>query len=187
VTFSRLRENLATLYVTAEGDVAMKTWEEADDALIPHLAYARQNGVPLVLRDGETGAVVPGDRVASWGGGNWSGSADAQLRTLRSGVCLRETGGRQFLIYAYFSSVTPSAMARTFQAYDCDYAMQLDMNSPELTYLGVYSQNASGDGLSVHHLVRYMAEADPWLQGARVPRFVTFSDNRDFFYLISKE
>ena len=187
VTFSRLQPNLATLWVGDSGEIGMKTWEEADAARIPHLAYARQNGVPLVVRDPETGASVPGDRVSSWGGGNWSGSAEAQLRTLRSGMCLRETGGRKFLIYAYFSSVTPSAMARTFQAYDCDYGMQLDMNSPELTYLAVYKQNTSGDGLAAMHLSRYMAESDPWVHGAQVPRFVTFSDNRDFFYLLRKE
>jgi hypothetical protein len=187
VTFSRLIPNLATLYVTTDGEVGMKTWEEADDAMIPRLAFARQNGVAVVRRDPESGMSVPGDRVTSWGGGNWSGSADAQLRTLRSGACLRESGGRKFLIYAYFSSVTPSAMARVFQAYDCDYGMLLDMNSPELTYMAVYRQNASGDGLEARHLSRYMAESDPWLDGGRVPRFVTFSDNRDFIYLLRKD
>ncbi|OIP85359.1 MAG: hypothetical protein AUK37_04395 [Rhodobacterales bacterium CG2_30_65_12] len=187
VTFSRLIENLATLYITTDGDVGMKTWEKADDAMIPALAYARQNGVAVVTRDSETGASVPGGRVASWGGGNWSGSADAQLRTLRAGTCLRQSAGRKFLIYAYFSSVTPSAMARVFQAYDCDYGMLLDMNSPELTYLAVYRQNAAGDGLAADHLSRYMEESDPWLDGGRVPRFVTFSDNRDFIYLVRKE
>jgi len=187
VTFSRLIENLSTLTVTTDGKIEMKTWTKDDDASIPSLAFARQNGVPLVVRDPETGESVPGSRVTSWGGGNWSGSAEAQLRTLRAGACLRETGGRQFLIYAYFSSVTPSAMARTFQAYDCDYAMQLDMNSPELTYLAVYRQNASGDGLEADHLSRFMEESDPRLDGIRVPRFVTFSDNRDFIYLLRKE
>jgi len=83
--------------------------------------------------------------------------------------------------------VTPSAMARVFQAYDCDFGMLLDMNSPELTYMAVYRQNDSGDGLVADHLSRYMTESDPRLDGARVPRFVTFSDNRDFFYLYSKE
>jgi hypothetical protein len=58
---------------------------------------ARQNGVPLI----ENG--VPGDRVTSWGGGNWSGSAEANLRTLRAGACMRTVEDRQFLIYAYFS------------------------------------------------------------------------------------
>ncbi|GGD46249.1 hypothetical protein [Sinisalibacter lacisalsi] len=187
VTFSRLIENLSTLYITTDGEIGMKLWQEADNEMIPRLAFARQNGVPLVQRDPETGASVPGDRVTSWGGGNWSGSAEAQLRTLRAGACLREAGGRQFLIYAYFSSVTPSAMARTFQAYDCDHAMLLDMNSPELTYMAVYRQNAAGDGLEADHLSRLMAESDPWAGGVRVPRFVTFSDNRDFIYLLRKE
>lgn len=187
VTFSRLIENLATLYVTVDGEVGMKTWTKADDAMIPRLAHARQNGVSVVERDPETGASVPGPLVTSWGGGNWSGSADAELRTLRSGACLRESGGRKFLIYAYFSSVTPSAMARVFQAYDCDYGMLLDMNSPELTYMAVYRQNASGDGLLADHLSRFMAESDPWLNGGQVPRFVNFSDNRDFIYLFRKD
>ncbi len=179
--------NLATLYVTVDGEVGMKTWEEADNAMIPRLAYARQNGVSLVERDPETGATVPGPLVTSWGGGNWSGSAEANLRTLRSGACLREVEGRQILMYGYFSSVTPSGMARIFQAYDCDYGMLLDMNSPELTYMAAYRQNESGDGLEADHLSRYMAESDPWLDGGRVPRFVTFSDNRDFIYLLRKE
>ncbi len=181
------KRNLATLYVTVDGEVGMKTWEEADNAMIPRLAYARQNGVAVVERDPETGATVPGPWVTSWGGGNWSGSAEANLRTLRSGACLREVEGRQILMYGYFSSVTPSGMARIFQAYDCDYGMLLDMNSPELTYMAAYRQNESGDGLEADHLSRYMAESDPWLDGGRVPRFVTFSDNRDFIYLLRKE
>ncbi|MBV7378946.1 hypothetical protein [Maritimibacter dapengensis] len=187
VTFSKLIPNLATLYVTHEGEIAMKTWEEGDASKIPSLRHARQNGVALVTRDPETGQPVPGDRVASWGGGNWSGSADAQLRTLRAGACLKDAGGRQFLLYGYFSSVTPSAMARTFQAYGCDYAMLLDMNSPELTYMAVYRQNEAGDGLDAMHLNRFMAESDPRGSTGAIPRFVGFADNRDFFYLLRKE
>ncbi len=187
VTFSRLRTNLSTFYVTTDGEVGMKTWEEADNAMIPDLAFARQNGVAVVERNAETGAVEVGPRVNSWGGGNWSGSADAQLRTLRSGMCHRKSEGREFLIYAYFSSVTPSAMARVFQAYDCDYAMLLDMNSPELTYMAYFQQNARGDGVTGAHLSRLMADSDPYLAGGQVPRFVNFSDNRDFMYLIRKD
>lgn len=187
VTFSRLRPNLATFYVTTDGEVGMKTWEKADDEMIPLIAFARQNGVPVVTRDPATGLTIPGDRVSSWGGGNWSGSADAQLRTLRSGMCLRSSGGRKFLMYAYFSSVTPSAMARVFQAYDCDYAMLLDMNSPELTYMAYFRQNTSADGVEASHLSHFMSESDPYLAGGQVPRFVSFSDNRDFIYLLRKE
>jgi len=179
VVFSRLWPGLATLYVTTEGEVGMRTWTEEDAASEGDLAFARQNGVPLI----ENG--VPGDRVTSWGGGNWSGSAEAQLRTLRAGACLRRIEGRPFLIYAYFSTATPSGMARTFQAYDCDYAMLLDMNSQELTYLAVYTRE--DDEIETRHLVSGMAESDPRGSGGRIPRFIAAPDNRDFFYLVRPE
>jgi hypothetical protein len=180
VTLSRLWPNLATLYVTLDGEVRMETWTEAHAQVLPELVMARQNGVPLII-DG-----VPGDRVTSWGGGNWSGSAEANLRTLRAGACMRTVGDRPFLIYAYFSSGTPSAMARTFQAYECDYAMLLDMNSQELTYMALYLHE--GDEIEARHLVSGMADVDVrGSRGTRIPRFVSAPDNRDFFYLVRRD
>ncbi|MFO7921909.1 MAG: hypothetical protein R6U99_14090 [Nioella sp.] len=186
---SRLWPGLSTIYVTHDGSFGMTTWTEAlNEELLPHLRFARQNGVPLIHPDPETGESVPGDRVTQWGAGNWSGSADAQLRTLRAGSCLREVGGRQFLIYAYFSTATPSAMARTFQAYDCDYAMLLDMNSQEHTYMALYPQIEDGDDwIEAEHLVPGMASIDQQSRAGVVPRFVGFADNRDFFYLLRRE
>lgn len=175
VLFSRLWPNLATLYVLDDGSVHMGSWVEEDSDILPRLVTARQNGVPLI-EDG-----VPGDRVTSWGGGNWSGSAEANLRTLRGGACMRTVEGQQFLIYAYFSSATPSGMARTFQAYQCDYAMLLDMNSQELAYMALYTRN--GGDLQTRHLVSGMASADP--DGAA--RFIEVPDNRDFFYLVRRD
>ncbi|MFY9246147.1 MAG: hypothetical protein WAO88_10175 [Roseicyclus sp.] len=175
VLFSRLWPNLATVYVLDDGSVYMGSWPEDDSDILPRLVTARQNGVPLI----ENG--VPGDQVTSWGGGNWSGSAEANLRTLRGGACMRTIEGRQFLIYAYFSSATPSGMARTFQAYQCDYAMLLDMNSQELAYMALYTRD--GGDLQTRHLVRGMAGADP--DGAA--RFVEAPDNRDFFYLVRRD
>lgn len=180
VILSRLWPNLATLYVTQDGEMRMETWTEAHEDMLGDLAFARQNGVALI-EDG-----VPGDRVTSWGGGNWSGSAEANLRTLRAGACTREIDGRQFLIYAYFSSGTPSAMARTFQAYDCDYAMLLDMNSQELTYMALYLHG--DDEVETQHLVDGMAGVDVrGSDGSRIPRFITAPDNRDFFYLVRRD
>jgi hypothetical protein len=179
VLFSRLWPNLATLYVTDTGEVGMRTWTEEDAGMLGDLVFARQNGVPLI-EDG-----VPGSRVTSWGGGNWSGSAEAQLRTLRAGACLRTIGDRPFLIYAYFSTATPSGMARTFQAYQCDYAMLLDMNSQELTYLAVYTRDE--DEIETRHLVSGMAESDPRGSSGTIPRFIAAPDNRDFFYLVRPE
>lgn len=180
VMLSRLWPNLATLYVTTDGEVRMESWSDAHMDLFPEVVMARQNGVPLI----ENG--VPGDRVTSWGGGNWSGSAEANLRTLRAGACMRTVEDRQFLIYAYFSSATPSGMARTFQAYQCDYAMLLDMNSQELTYMALYLHE--GEELEARHLVAGMAEADVrGSRGTRIPRFVSAPDNRDFFYLVRRD
>ncbi|WP_198020752.1 hypothetical protein [Roseicyclus elongatus] len=182
VILSRLWENLSTLYMTHDGEVVMRTWTEADNSpeVLSTLQFARQNGVPII----ENG--VPGSRVTSWGGGNWSGSANADLRTLRAGACTRTVEGRQFLIYAYFSTATPSAMARTFQAYQCDYAMLLDMNSQEHTYMALYQR--AEEELEAQHLVTGMAEVDArGSNGQRIPRFVSAPDNRDFFYLIRRE
>jgi hypothetical protein len=185
VVFSKLQPGLATLYVLDDGAVHMTTWSEADDALLARIRYARQNGVPLIEPDPATGEPAPGALVAKWGPGNWSGSASGELRALRASACLRDTGSRQFLIYGWFSSATPSAMARVFQGYGCRYAMLLDMNALEHTYLALYAHK---DGeIVVQHLIRGMEEVDKSTDGAIVPRFIGFPDNRDFFYLVRRE
>ena len=123
--------------------------------------------------------------VASWGPGNWSGSAAGELRTVRAGACLQEVDGRQFLIYGWFSTATPSAMARVFQAYDCRYAMLLDMNALEHTYLALYARKDRE--IAVQHLIRGMEDVDKSADGATIPRFIGFPDNRDFFYLVRRQ
>ena len=108
-------EQIAAPGVTVldDGTIGMRTWTEADEELLPSVKFARQNGVPIIEPDPATGKGVPGSLVTSWLGGNWSGSAEADLRTLRGGACMREVDGRQFLIYAYFSTATPSGMGCT--------------------------------------------------------------------------
>ncbi len=186
VIYSKLKTELSTLYVLDDGSVGMKTWKAEDDALLPRLLFARQNGVPLIEFDPATGAGVPGDRVNKWGPGNWSGSAEAELRTLRAGACLQETEGRRYLIYGYFSTATPSAMARTFQAYGCRYAMLLDMNALEHTYLALYPRR---DGnVHVEHLIASMSQFDKTAgNGNVIPRFLGYPDNRDLFYIFQRE
>ncbi|SIO03605.1 hypothetical protein SAMN05444722_0190 [Rhodovulum sp. ES.010] len=184
---SRLQPDLATFYVLTDGTVGMKTWAREDDRLLPRIRFARQNGVPLVAPDSATGKGVPGPLVANWLEGNWSGSAEAELRTLRAGACLRPGPNGPFLVYAWFSTATPSAMARVFQAYGCDYAMLLDMNAIEHTYVAVYTPDGEGR-IDTRHLVAGMAQIDPPSRdGRRVPRFIGAADNRDFFYLLRKE
>ena len=185
VVFSKLQPGLATLYVLDEGSVVMRTWAEADERLLARIRYARQNGVPLVEPDPVSGAPAPGALVAKWGPGNWSGSASGELRALRAGACVQEANDRQFLIYGWFSSATPSAMARVFQAYGCRYGMLLDMNALEHTYLALYTRK--DDEIAVQHLIRGMEVLDKSADGQTIPRFIGFPDNRDFFYLVRRE
>ncbi len=75
-----------------------------------------------------------------------------------------------------------------FQAYGCHMAMQLDINSQEHTYMALYAKTDDGTGIEAQHLVQGMKLIDIKLRdGTRIPRFVGFSDNRDFLYLLRKE
>lgn len=185
VVLSRLQPGLATFFVDRAGAVSMKTWMRADDAMLPRLVHARQNGVPLVETDPAGTHPVAGALVAQWGPGNWSGSDDGKLRSLRAALCLQSDGVRRHLIHAWFSTATPSAMAQVLRAYECAYAMHLDMNALEHTYLAVYVRQ--GEQVAVLHLVRGMAVLDQQSQGQWLPRFLGFPDNRDFFYLLQRE
>jgi len=185
VVFSKLQPDLATLYVLDDGKVGLKTWNAVDNRLLGRIRHARQNGVALVETDPATGSAVPGSLVGNWGAGNWSGSAEGKLRTLRAGVCLQESPAGRFLVYGYFSSATPSAMARVFQAYGCRAAMPLDMNALEHTYLALYVRQESK--MKVMHLITGMTAVDKSAGGRLIPRFLGFPDNRDFFYLVRRE
>ncbi|MBK9964105.1 MAG: hypothetical protein IPP07_04065 [Holophagales bacterium] len=75
-------------------------------------------------------------------------------------------------------------MAVVLASYGCQYAMHLDMNAPEHTYLALYREQ--GGRLEVEHLVRAMSVLDKTSGGTTVPRFLAYADNRDFFYVMKK-
>jgi hypothetical protein len=185
VVMSKLQPGLATALVFESGVVELKTWTEKENANLARIRDARQNGVPIIEQDASTGASRPGALVTLWGPGNWSGSEDKRLRTLRAGLALQEWEGRRFLIYGYFSSASPSAMALVFQAFRCKYAMHLDMNALEHTYLALYRRE-NGRFL-IQHLIEGMDVLDKAHEGHVIPRFVGYADNRDFFYLTRKK
>jgi len=184
VQFSRLQPGLSTIIVTNSGFVDLKTWQTSDNIQLPHIRYARQNGVPLVATDEKSGRSEPGALVPFWGAGNWSGSAEGLLRSLRAGLAVHENGGKRFILYGYFSTATPSTMARVFQAYQVKYAMLMDMNALEHTYLALYKQERKQ--ISVQHLIKGMSVLDKKTKGITIPRFIGYADNRDFFYLLRK-
>jgi hypothetical protein len=183
--FSKLQPGLATILVLDDGTVEMKTWTDQDASYLGRIIHARQNGVPIIEFDPIAQKPIPGRLVDNWAQGNWAGSEDKKLRTLRAGAAVQETDGRRFLIYGYFSTATPSAMARVFQAYDCRYAMHLDMNALEHTYLAVYRRE--GKNLLVQHLIQGMSVLDKADKGQYVPRFLGYPDNRDFFYVMRRK
>jgi hypothetical protein len=186
VEFSKLQPGLASALIMDDGTVDLRTWSTVDESQLPHIKDARQNGVPLIEYDPISRTSVPGSLVNLWGPGNWSGSAGEDLRSLRAGLCLQENGAHRFLIYGYFSAATPSAMARVFQAYQCRYAMHLDMNALEHTYLALYVRR--GGQRVVEHLIDEMQVVDrSSTRGDLAPRFVSFPDDRDFFYVTRHE
>ena len=185
VVFSSLQPGLATIFVLDDGSTQMKTWDVQDNQLLGKVRYARQNGVPLVEYDEASHSTVPGRLVTNWGSGNWSGSEDMKLRTIRSGAALQVNGNKRFLIYAVFSDATPSAMVRVFEAYECRYAMLMDMNALEHTYLALYRR--SGSHLFVDHLITGMAQVEKSDANGPVPRFLGYPDNRDFFYVTRRD
>jgi hypothetical protein len=59
------------------------------------------------------------------------------------------------------------------------------MNALEHTYLAVYKRQ--GPKLYVQHLIEGMSQLDKLVGTDYVPRFLGYSDNRDFFYVTRKE
>ena len=76
-------------------------------------------------------------------------------------------------------------MARVFQAYGCRYAMLLDMNALEHTYFALYAHE--NGRFVVQHLIQGMAVVDRKGGDQLAPRFLSFPDDRDFFYLTRRE
>ena len=185
VVFSKLQPGLATVLILDDGSLQMKTWRDSDNQFLGRIRHARQNGVPLVEFDDTAQVTVPSRFVTNWGAGNWSGSENEKLRSIRGGLGMQMLHGKRFMVYAVFSDATPSAMARVFQAYQLNYGMLTDMNALEHTYLAVYRR--SGNSLSGDHLLSGMSVLDKAAaSGEVIPRFLGYPDNRDFFYVMRK-
>ena len=76
--------------------LGMKTWADDDNQLLARIQHARQNGVPVIEFDPASQTRVPGPLVNRWGPGNWSGSEDMKLRTMRSGLAIERSHGKRF-------------------------------------------------------------------------------------------
>lgn len=187
VVMSTLVPNLASILIAADGSLDIKTWTLADIARLPTLRDVRQNGIPIIDTDPLTGEGFPRKEVGSWGGGNWSGSGDhpPRLKTPRTSACLVRNGDHRFLVISYFSSHTPTEMARVLQAYRCEYAIHLDMNSPLFSYMSLFTTAPDGS-FDVEHLSTSMAGEDVKVNGKRAPRWLLTPTYKDFFYILKR-
>lgn len=196
VILSRPRPGLATVCMLRDGSVEMLTWPEpgaeavladgegvTEARLISRTLHLRQNNPPVIDGVDENGLPVPGSLVRRWGEGAWSARQNGLFVTLRSALARQRAGGKTFLVFAYFTAATPNAMARVFQAYQCDYAMQLDMNSWSLCYSALRVFDGNGAPAGTEHVHRDMAKAEAKKGEAR---FVGSNDARDFFYLVRR-
>lgn len=177
-------EGLATVIMYKDGGVDLKRWTAKDKELLPYIRHIRQNGVPLIHRD-ENGQGIPGRWVKHWSKGNWSGSAKKELRAPRGATCLIETPQENHLVYAYFSSATPSAMARVFQAYGCSFAIHLDLNSPGQAYASLFNAQGEDGVFDIELLMTKMHMY--WGGSASRPRYFIKPDYKDFFYIMKRE
>ncbi len=186
VMLSTPSEGLATIIIYKNGRVELKRWTAQDNYKLPSIKHIRQNGVPLIHRDENAqGMSIPGKWVKYWGPGNWSGTVDKQLRAPRGGACIIETPQDRYLVYAYFSGATPSAMARVFQSYGCSFALHLDMNSPGQTYASLFMTQGDEHSIDIELL---MTEMHAYMGGNRAsPRYFIKPDYKDFFYIIRRE
>lgn len=183
---SKLQPGFATFIVWEDGRIELKTWTEDDAASLPHIRHARQNGVPVIEPDPVTGFGRAGDLVKDRAAGNWASSVQGDFRSVRSGACIQDTPRGRFLLYAWFSSATPSGMAHVMSGYGCTYGMLLDMNALEHTYLAIDVPDGQG-GFEVRHLITGMEVLDRQRGSRAYQRFVGFADNRDFFYVLRKD
>ena len=136
VELEPMSAGVATVYLDLEGQVQIGKWPESlteQEDLRKRTVAARQNGAMIIEDE------IPGALVRSWKNGNWSGDANGLGRSLRSGICLQQSEGRQFLLFMAFYSATPSTMARTMQAYSCKQGMHLDMNAHMYLHNALYT------------------------------------------------
>ncbi|MFA6242813.1 MAG: hypothetical protein WC655_17875 [Candidatus Hydrogenedentales bacterium] len=183
VVFSRLMPGLATAFIRQNGQMDLFSWPQESSAFSSSMHDARQNCVAIVDGVDTAGMTIPGALVNKWGEGAWSGSQTGQFTTTRTGLAIQDTGGTPFVIFTYFTGATPNAMARVFQAYQCRYAMLLDMNSFSACFAALYSRDAQRQVADVEYLHMGMAAVGG---KAGSLRFLQTNDTRDFFYVLRK-
>lgn len=178
VELEPLSSKLATLSIHKNGYVDISEWPEdpiAQATKRKTTVSARQNGV-MVIQNGEPTPFI-NQRYA----GAWSGDVKGRLQTLRSAVCIQHKDNKRYLLFLALTAATPSALARTMQAYQCEDGFQLDMNAHVFVYNTIFRLNR-------HKKVKMqlLHEEMQWPRDANFHRFIVDNNKRDFFYIFNR-
>ena len=172
VILSKLQPGLATFFQRTGETAQIKVWGPEDEAKgSDKLIFARQNGLPLL----ENG--IPGKDLAISFTGNWSGNQEGSPETMRSSLCIADRNGKSYLLYGVYSKAVPKDMAQILKAYNCKFAMQMDMNAPALTYAAVVGKDEKG----TPKYMPLLGSMDDRNFGG-TGRFTNTPDTRDFIY-----
>lgn len=187
VVFSRLQPGLATLFVRDDGKVEMTTWQEKDNALLPRVGHREQTACRSIEMDIASATAVPGRLVANWGAGDWSGSQDRKLRTMRSGVALRRFGRKAVsLLRGLLVGDPVGDGARVpglpLPVHDAARHERARAHVPRV----LPGRRPVG---VVEYLMKGMREVDTTVSTSTksVVRFIGYPDNRDFFYVTPRD
>lgn len=175
VELASMSGGLATAYLKIDGRFEVDKWPEeknSQEKLKREVIAARQNGVLLIDN------YQVGKYVNNWGQGNWSGSAEGSLKTMRSGICIQEKEQKRFLLFMAFISASPSTMAQTMRAFSCKFAMHLDMNAYMYMHNAIYSYQPE-KGYQVEYLNQHMK----YPSNIKRHRYIMDNNSRDFFYI----
>lgn len=182
VVRSKIHDGLATIWRSKNGEIKLGKWNERLGEEQSEYGFIRQNGLLLVENNSPT------ENVKNMLSGNWSGNAQGDIATMRSAFCLATNNqNKKIGVYAVFSLATPELMAHTLSAIGCKEALQLDMNSPQLTYGAfiygtnyVYGEKPGKQVLYEPLMLSMVEQASDW------GRFVSKADSRDFFVIYKK-
>ena len=165
VVLSKLQPGLATLFVLDDGRVDLDDVDRARTTPCSRGFAMRARTASRsssAIRD--SSSAVPGSRVRDWGPGNWSGSADSKLRTLRAGLCLQESQREalprlRLLLQRHALGDGAGLPGLAAAVTPCI----LDMNALEHTYLALY--RTRGHRLVTQHLIDGMERPRPEVAG----------------------
>lgn len=164
ITYSPMKDGLATLFIYKDGKVALQKFDQSQ--MSESVLVARQNG-PLLITNGANSKNI------SKGVDLWAGTSSGGYVTWRSGLGITASGD---LVYAVGPSLIPTSLANALLMSGSVNAMQLDINTFWVRFM-IYTWDGEKSSYSWSTLTKSLANGGKqYLNG----------NEKDFFYLYRK-